>query len=256
MNTKASRKLEGQKTLLGRTMHSIVYNERRDEFTVPQPFAQALLTFRGAANGEESPIRVIQGPKTQLVEPDRLALDEINDELWVPMDTVKRITVYRASANGDVAPLRAIEGPDTTIGAEAIAIDNVHNLMVAAGVGKEGLRLRIFDRKAEGNAKPLRIIGGKKSMFSRLGGPIAVYSPKGWILATVRGPGALASEEAFLGIWSVEDDGDVPPRWTVGGPHGVFRMPRGIALDVKNKSIIASDKRLNAVLTFQFPEMF
>jgi hypothetical protein len=244
MNTKASRKLEGQKTLLGRTMHSIVYNERRDEFTVPQPFAQALLTFRGAANGEESPIRVIQGPKTQLVEPDRLALDEINDELWVPMDTVKRITVYRASANGDVAPLRSIEGPDTTIGAEAIAIDNVHNLMVAAGVGKEG------------NAKPLRIIGGKKSMFSRLGGPIAVYSPKGWILATVRGPGALASEEAFLGIWSVEDDGDVPPRWTVGGPHGVFRMPRGIALDVKNKSIIASDKRLNAVLTFQFPEMF
>ena len=31
MNTKESRKLEGQKTLLGRTMHSIVYNERRDD---------------------------------------------------------------------------------------------------------------------------------------------------------------------------------------------------------------------------------
>ena len=256
MNTKASRKIEGQKTLLGRTMHSIAYNDQRDEFTVPQPFAQALLTFRGAANGEEAPIRVIQGPKTQLVEPDRLALDIINDEFFVPMDTVRRITVYRASANGDVAPLRAIEGPDTTIGAEALAVDNVHNLLIAAGVGAEGLRFRIFDRKAEGNAKPLRIIGGKNSMFSRLGGPIAVYSPKGWILATVRGPGALASDEAFLGIWSVNDDGDVPPRWTVGGPKGVFRMPRGIALDVKNKSIIASDKRLNAVLTFAFPEMF
>lgn len=256
MNTKASRKIEGQKTLLGRTMHSIAYNERRDEFMVPQPFAQALLTFRGGANGEEAPIRVIQGRKTQLVEPDRLALDEINDEVFVPMDTVKRITVYRASANGDVAPLRGIEGPDTTLGGEALAVDNVHNLLIAAGVGKEGLRLRIFDRKAEGNAKPLRIIGGKNSMFSRLGGPIAVYSPKGWILATVRGPGALASDEAFLGIWSVNDDGDVPPRWTIGGPKGVFRMPRGIALDVKNKSIIASDKRLNAVLTFHFPELF
>ena len=75
MNTKANRKIEGQKTLLGRTMHSIAYNERRDEFVVPQPFAQALLTFRGAANGEEAPIRVIQGPKTMLVEPDRLALE-------------------------------------------------------------------------------------------------------------------------------------------------------------------------------------
>jgi hypothetical protein len=257
MNTKAARKLEGQKTLLGRTMHSIVYNEKRDEYTVPQPFAQALLTFRGGATGEEAPIRVIQGPKTQLVEPDRLGLDEVNDELWVPLDTVKRVLVFRASANGDVAPLRTIEGPDTTIGAEAIAIDTVRNLMVAAGIGeKDGLKLRIFDRKADGNAKPLRLIGGKNSKFSRLGGPIAVYSPKGWILATVRGPGALASEEAFMGVWSVGDDGDVPPRWTIGGPHGVFRMPRGIALDPKNQDIIASDKRLNAVLTFHFPELF
>jgi hypothetical protein len=33
-------------------------------------------------------------------------------------------------------------------------------------------------------------------------------------------------------------------------------MPRGIALDVKNKNMLVSDKRLNAVLTFHFPEMF
>ena len=33
-------------------------------------------------------------------------------------------------------------------------------------------------------------------------------------------------------------------------------MPRGIALDPKNKNLIVSDKRLNAVLTYYFPEMF
>jgi hypothetical protein len=33
-------------------------------------------------------------------------------------------------------------------------------------------------------------------------------------------------------------------------------MPRGIALDPKNKAMMVSDKRLNAVLTFYFPEMF
>jgi hypothetical protein len=33
-------------------------------------------------------------------------------------------------------------------------------------------------------------------------------------------------------------------------------MPRGVAIDEKNRSIIASDKRLNAVLTFYFPEAF
>jgi hypothetical protein len=253
-NTKATRKLEGQKTLLGRTMHSIVYNDLHDEYSVPQPFAQAILTFRGGATGEEAPIRVIQGPHTELAEPDRLGLDQVNDEIYVPLD--KQVLVFPRAANGDVAPKRILKGPDTTLGAEAIAIDTVHNLLVATGIGDDGLRLRIFDRMAQGNTKPLRLIGGKNSRFGRLGGPIAVYSPKGWIIATVRGAGALASEDAFMGIWSVEDDGDVPPRWTIGGPHGVFRMPRGVAIDEKNKSIIASDKRLNAVLTFYFPEAF
>jgi len=42
----------------------------------------------------------------------------------------------------------------------------------------------------------------------------------------------------------------------LGGPKGVLRMPRGIALDPKHKNMLVSDKRLNAVLTFNFPEMF
>jgi len=35
-----------------------------------------------------------------------------------------------------------------------------------------------------------------------------------------------------------------------------LRMVRGVNLDPKNKSVIVTDKRLNAVLTFYFPEMF
>ena len=99
MNTKASRKLEGQKTLLGRTMHSIVYSEKRDEFTVPQPFAQALLTFRGGANGEESPIRVIQGPKTQLAYPSSVYVDLKNASGAVVTPDAKTFAAAAAGAN-------------------------------------------------------------------------------------------------------------------------------------------------------------
>ena len=52
--------------MLGRTMHSIVYDDLHDEFVVPQQFGQAILTFRGGADGEEAPVRVIQGSLTQL----------------------------------------------------------------------------------------------------------------------------------------------------------------------------------------------
>ena len=47
-------------------MHDIAFDGIHDEIVVTSPLAQAILTFRGAANGEEAPIRFIQGDKTQI----------------------------------------------------------------------------------------------------------------------------------------------------------------------------------------------
>ena len=70
-NTPYLRSIEGQKSLLGRTMHDIAFDAIHDEIVVTSPLAQAILTFRGAANGEEAPIRYIQGDKTQHQRPWR-----------------------------------------------------------------------------------------------------------------------------------------------------------------------------------------
>ena len=69
---------------------------------VGNPFAQAVLAFRGAANGQESPVRIIQGPKTTLNTPDTLEVDPIHEELFVPEDD--RVLVFPVGANGDTAP--------------------------------------------------------------------------------------------------------------------------------------------------------
>jgi hypothetical protein len=154
-----------------------------------------------------------------------------------------------------------IRGPDTMLEGDApLAVDPVHNLLIVGGTAGRGQpRLLIFNRTDSGNVKPRAVIGGPKSRINAFGGPFAVYPAKGEILVSVRGPGPyaeLASEEAFVGVWSINDNGDVPAKWVIGGPHGILRMPRGIALDVKNKNMLVSDKRLNAVLTFHFPEIF
>jgi len=260
-NAKPVRKIEGQKTLLGRTMHGIAYDEIHDEFSVPQQFAQAILTFRGDASGETAPVRVIQGSKTQLEAPDRLAVDAVHNEIFVPEG---KLLVYDRTANGNVAPIRVIEGPDTRINASAVAVDPINNLVIVAGGGgfggaggggggRGGTRFLIFDRTANGNVKPKMVISGPRS----LGGPFTVYPPKKLIIASNRPTGGeLSGPDSYLGIWSYEKDGDHPPLWRIGGPNGVLEMPRGVALDVKNKSIIMSDKRLNSVLTFSFPDMF
>jgi hypothetical protein len=240
-------------------MHSIAYDSMHDEFLVPQQFGQSILTFRGAANGEEPPIRVIQGSQTRLRAPDRLGLDPVHDEIFVPEGWA--VLVYKRTAQGNVAPVRILEGPkDSPFRASDVAIDPVHNLMVVGGsAGRGQPRLFIFNRTDEGNAAPKAVIGGPKSHLLSLGGPIAVYPPKEEIVVSVRGSGEvgdLASDESFVGVWSTRDNGDVPPKWMIGGPKGVILMPRGITLDPKNKAMMVSDKRLNAVLTFSFPEMF
>jgi DNA-binding beta-propeller fold protein YncE len=256
-NSKPVRKIEGQKTLLGRTMHGFTYDEIHDEFTVPQQFAQGILTFAGGADGETPPVRVIQGSKTRLEAPDRVAVDAVNNEIFVPEGD--KILVYDRMANGNVAPKRAIEGPDVGRGLDALAIDPVNDLLVVGVAGSArgpeggGTRFLVFDRTANGNVKPKMTIRGPRAM----GGPFAIYPQRKLIFATNRpADESLAGDDSYLGVWSYEKSSDGEPLWTIGGPKGIFQMPRGVALDVKNKSIIASDKRLNSVLTFRVPEVF
>ena len=93
-------------------MHDIRYDELHDEFFVVNPFAEAILTFRGGTSGQESPVRIIQGPHVK-IGGNRLDVDPIHDEIFVP--DARRIRVYPRGANGDVAPIRIIEGPDTQL---------------------------------------------------------------------------------------------------------------------------------------------
>ena len=216
------------------------------------------MTFRGAASGEEAPIRIIQGPKTQLIAPSRVEVDAIHNEIFVP--EVDKILVFPREANGDVAPSRILSGPDTRLGADAVAVDPIHNLLIVSGAervhGQMVNSLLFFNNTDEGNVKPKSLISGPQTNLVRTG-LITVYPPKGQILVTVRGSsGELTSDEGFVGVWNIQDKGDVPPRWTIGGPKGILQQVRGVALDPKNKSVIVSDKRLNGVLTYYFPEIF
>jgi DNA-binding beta-propeller fold protein YncE len=255
-NAKPVRKIEGQKTLLGRTMHGLTYDEIHDEFTVPQQFSQSILTFRGGADGEEAPVRIIGGSKTRLVAPDRVAVDAVNNEIYAPEGDV--ILIYNRLDNGNVAPKRTIEGPNAGRQLDAIAIDPINNLIVVGAGGGGGraeteTRFLIFDRTASGDVKPLMNIKGPRS----LGGPFAIYPQRKLIFATNRpADDSLAGDVSYLGVWSYDKSSDGPPLYTIGGPKGIFQMPRGVALDPKNKSIMVSDKRYNSVFTFRIPELF
>ncbi len=201
----------------------------------------------------------MQGPHSQLDAREHLEVDPVHNEIFVPTRD-GAILVFPREGRVDVAPVRVLRGPDTMLNGDApLAVDPVDNLLIVGVGGRGRSRLLIFNRTDSGNTKPKAVIGGPRSRLYSFGGPFAVYPAKGELMVSVRGPGPyeeLSSDESFVGVWSINDNGDVPPRWTIGGPHGVLKMPRGIALDVRNKNMLVSDKRLNAVLTFHFPEIF
>ena len=269
-NSQPTRVLAGQTTLLSRTMHDIRYDAVHDEIFVSNPFAQAILVFRGSARGEEAPIRIIQGPNTRLEgQVDRLDVDPVHNEIYIPNH--EKILVYPRDGNGDVAPIRIITGPDTQLNdVESLAVDPVHHVIVTAGARPPtapgqtrspadqayGGALLIFNRTDSGNVKPIGVIQGPKTRIVRIN-QIQMQTTKGWIVATQ--PGKYEEQEpegVFVGVWSINDRGDVAPRWFIGGPRSQIKKPRGVALNPKDKELIVADMRLNKVLTYYFPEIF
>jgi DNA-binding beta-propeller fold protein YncE len=258
------REIKGRHTMTNRTMHAMSYDELHDEIVVPSRAGQAIMTFRGGANGDEAPIRIIQGPKTGLRQFDKLSVDPVNNEVFVFFGN--SVVFFDRLANGDVPPKRILN--PRGLSANHARVDPIHNLLIVGG----GDKIWIFDRTAEGNAEPKAIIGGGPKSGVRVGQGMALYPPGGKILINVPGGGGddegrgdesqaaspeqLASDRAHIAVWSIDDRGDVPPMWTIAGPKGALRQPRGLTLDPKNKTVIVSDKYLNGVLTYSFPELF
>jgi hypothetical protein len=253
-------------------MHDIRYDAVHDELVVPVPYAQAIVTFRGGADGQEAPIRTIQGPKAGSIG-SRLDVDPIHNEIFTYTGSGNMVTVYAREANGDVAPIRVIKGPDTQIKRPyGIAVDPVNDLLVVglnsnygtdqpiAAEDSESLEkgaLLIFNRTDNGNVKPKAVIRGPKSGIIRIN-QIQLYPQRRLIVADM--PGDISSMlpgEAFIGFWSYDDNGDVPPKWKIpGDDRTTLKKPLGVALNPKNKEVIVSDLRNQGVLVFSVPEIF
>jgi len=168
--------LEGQKTQISRTMHALEYDPIHDELVVNSPLNGAILTFPGGASGEVPPLRTILGPHTQI---QGTGYDG-NDKM--AMDPV----------NGEIY-----------IG-----------VATPAGPGK-GVIL-VFDRTANGDAPPKRILGGPNTGFNfptakGQGFPHMVVDPDRNLL--------IVSTGQAMRVFDRTASGDAKPKFVIQGPH-------------------------------------
>ena len=241
-NSIPTRKLEGQLTRLGRTVHDLSFDPIHDEIVVSSPFAQAILTFRGGAYGEERPIRIIQGPKTQIVSErgmDKVTIDPVNEEILVAT-SLEQVLVFPREANGDVAPIRVLGGPATKIngrGRPAMRVDPKNNLLLIAN----GSEILIFDRTSSGNTPPKAVIPGPSNIWQ-----FEVYND---MIIFPRGDNIVA--------WSIHDTGQGSrPLLSLSAPLGERAAQTGIALNPAHQEVLIGTGQGNQIRTFVVPELF
>lgn len=263
------RVIEGQGTMLSRTMHGIAYDEVHDEIIVPVHLAGAVLAFRGNAAGEQAPLRILQGPHTGLLRPETVTVDILHHELIVGEDGGKDVLVFARDAAGDVAPLRVIRGPKTGLDeVRGVAVDPGRNLIVVSSRSRTNpTGLFIFNRTDNGDVAPRGVIAGPKTGIVRIR-QVDVDPQKGKIFAAVKNnkesykfdspsPSPWNPEEpGFIGIWNITDNGDVPPRAVIKGLASGLVWPAGVALNSRDGEVYTIDSVRNGMFTYSLPEAF
>lgn len=268
-NARPIRVIEGQGTKLSRTMHGIAYDPVHDEVIVPVHLAGAVLVFRGDAKGEEAPIRVIQGPHTDILRPETVALDLQHNEIVVGEDGGKDILVFSRDAKGDSRPLRVIRGPKTRLDeVRGVAVDPGRNLIVVSSRSNhEPTGIFIFNRTDNGDVTPRAVIAGPNTGILRIR-QVDVDPEEGKIFVAVKNnkesykfdsssPSPWNPDEpGFIGVWDITDSGDVPPKAVIKGRASGLIWPAGVAFNPKEAEIYTTDSVRNGMLTYSVPEIF
>ena len=283
------RAIQGQATKLSRTVHGLDYDAVNDEIIAPVYEAGAILVYNGGANGAEAPKRLIQGDKTMLLGPQTASVDPVHGEILVGDASSGSILIYDRLANGNVAPKRIIHGEATGLREiTGIAADPKRNLILVVNMGatREEHGVFIFNRLDKGNVAPKAIIAGEEAGISHAR-QLIVDSERGKIYVAVQGtsfrgvrpyveanprkdttwgdvldergrdkskPSWSDDSRGFIGVWDINDHGNVPPRAVIKGPNTKLTGCGGVAFDTKGGIIIGVGN--NMYTTYLIPQFF
>jgi len=293
-NVAPDRIIEGQNTNLSRTMHGLAYDPIHDEIIVPVALSGALLVFRGGAVGNEPPVRVIQGPNTGLIRPHTANVDPESGEILAGDPSGRAVLVFDRLANGDAKPKRVIRGEKTQFREiVGVASDTRNNAIVVASRSASGPNgLYIFNRLDEGDVAPKRTIAGP--MTGALGRfrQLSVDPERGKIYLAVQ---AFRSQEptpqkaadlytneaslkalrareerektarvriprlltaGFIGVWNIDDNGDVPPRMIIRGPETRASGFAGVAFNAAAGEVYGVSGNINGFTAYILPQFF
>ena len=169
-NEKPLRSLQGESTRLS-DVHGVVLDQKKQLMLVTNwghvsdakiagtgRFEDPSITvYPMGASGDTSPIRVIQGSRTQLNWPAQMALDPDTGDIYVANDIGHSVLVFKETDQGNAAPTRVIKGNRTgLLNPSGVFVDQKHHELWVANFGNSSAVVYPLD--ANGNVAPIRTI--------------------------------------------------------------------------------------------------
>ena len=239
-------------------------NTARDELVISVQQLSMLAVYRRQANGMDAPVRIIEGPHTNMADPHGVRWDAAHHEMVVAShgnSTViasysaydakgstaaqapgtvgghflaPSINVFDDSASGDATPVRTIQGASTHLNwPMGIDVDGTHDEIAVANNGDNSIL--IFRRTAQGNVAPVRVIqGAKTGISSPMGLAIDPEHNELWV--------ANYGDHTAL-VFARDANGDAAPKRIIrnapaGTPTGGFGNPYAVAYDSKRDQLL------------------
>lgn len=169
----------------------------------------SIRVFDAKADGDQAPLRTIEGPSTNLDFNLGIYVDLAADEVFVISRSAGAILVFDRLDDGDMAPIRSIVGASTLLGSHQwlFASQEHEELYITTRQGTASAILT-FPRLANGDVAPIREVRGSATELDNAQG----------IILTAVGELLVANESTGkIHVFPRTADGDVAPTRTLGG---------------------------------------
>lgn len=158
--------------------YGIAVDEQAQEMYLTVEHTNSVVVYKKGAQGEDKPLRKVQGGKTLLADPHGIGLDVKDEWMFVTNHGNYRsgpepspgkflppsIEVFPLKANGDVAPIRTIQGSNTQLDWPAAAwIDEEHGEVFVANDAADSIL--VFKTTDDGDVAPTRVIKGSNTQI-------------------------------------------------------------------------------------------
>ncbi len=142
------------------------------------------------------------------------------------------ILAFGASASGNVAPVTKIAGPKTKFSMpDTLALDGSGNIYTSDYTSESATKVEVFGPNADGNVKPKRVVGGKKSALGPTEGIMVDPSGDLWV------SGILNND---VTEYAPGAHGNVAPIDTIAGGNTQLSYPKGLAMSAAGQLYVVN----------------